>query len=175
VRELFEQKLKDFDLVIFDRFASNALVSNIYLENIARYVQNGGALLEAGGGLAHGLQDRPPEAQDTGTVFMRPPSHDLFDSPLADVLPAAPSGDIRRGDFVPHISQTGSRHPVTRDFDASQKSWGPWQLIEPMRVSSGDIVMEGPDKLPLLILATEGMGPRCGDGIGSDVALGARL
>ena len=48
-RELFEVKLNEFDLIIFDRYSRRGLLPLIYLENIARYVEEGGALLEAAG------------------------------------------------------------------------------------------------------------------------------
>src|SRR3546814_14202397 len=48
-RELFEVKLDEFDLIIFDRYRRRGVLPTIYLENVANYVEKGGALLEAGG------------------------------------------------------------------------------------------------------------------------------
>ncbi|HYR66560.1 MAG TPA: hypothetical protein VEP47_10530, partial [Reyranella sp.] len=45
MRELFEQKLKEFDLIIFDRYESGNLITRDYFRNIAEYVKGGGALL----------------------------------------------------------------------------------------------------------------------------------
>ncbi|MCD8497265.1 MAG: hypothetical protein LRZ85_03790 [Alphaproteobacteria bacterium] len=48
-RELFEIKLYDFDLIIFDRYRLNDVVPDRYFANIARFVEQGGALLAASG------------------------------------------------------------------------------------------------------------------------------
>ena len=47
VRELFEEKLDQFDLIIFDRYSRRGVIPQAYLENVVRYVRNGGAFLEA--------------------------------------------------------------------------------------------------------------------------------
>ena len=49
VRELFQQRINDFQLIIFDRYARQGIVPPIYLDNIAKYVRNGGAVLVAAG------------------------------------------------------------------------------------------------------------------------------
>src|SRR5204862_8102306 len=49
IRELFDVKLDEFDLIIFDRYQRRGVLPQAYLENVARYVQKGGALLEAAG------------------------------------------------------------------------------------------------------------------------------
>ena len=46
-RELFEIKLHEFDLIIFDRYRRMGVLPSIYLRNIAEYVLAGGALLDA--------------------------------------------------------------------------------------------------------------------------------
>ena len=58
-RQLFEEKLDEFDLIIFDHFRrrfapsrsgrSTPILSPVYLQNVARYVDKGGALLMATG------------------------------------------------------------------------------------------------------------------------------
>jgi len=48
-RELFQQKIKDFHLIIFDRYARQGVLPIIYFDNIARYVRGGGAVLIAAG------------------------------------------------------------------------------------------------------------------------------
>ena len=49
IRELFDTKLDDFDLIIFDRYSRPGVIPQAYLENVVRYVRNGGAFLEAAG------------------------------------------------------------------------------------------------------------------------------
>ena len=75
MRELFEQKLKEFDLIIFDRYELENLITRDYFRNIAEYVKNGGALLVS-----------------VGPVFATQRS--LYRTPLGAILPAAPLGDV---------------------------------------------------------------------------------
>ena len=96
-RELFEVKLGEFDLVIFDRYSRRGLLPLAYLDNVARYVEEGGALLEVAG----------PE-------FAHPLS--LYRTPLARVLPARPSGVVYEQGFTPTLTELGNRHPVTADL-----------------------------------------------------------
>ena len=48
-RELFQQKIKEFDLIIFDRYANQSVLPSTYFENIVRYVREGGAVMVAAG------------------------------------------------------------------------------------------------------------------------------
>ena len=48
-RELFQQKIAEFQLIIFDRYARQGVLPMIYFDNIARYVRDGGAVLIAAG------------------------------------------------------------------------------------------------------------------------------
>ena len=48
-RELFQQKINEFQLIIFDRYARQGVLPIIYFDNIARYVRDGGAVLVAAG------------------------------------------------------------------------------------------------------------------------------
>ena len=49
IRELFDVKLDEFDLIIFDRYSRRGMIPQAYLENVVRYVRKGGAFLEAAG------------------------------------------------------------------------------------------------------------------------------
>ncbi|MEX2407784.1 MAG: hypothetical protein WD489_01625, partial [Rhodovibrionaceae bacterium] len=93
-RELFEVKLGEFDLVIFDRYRRRGVLPLLYLENIAAYVEEGGALFEA-----------------VGPTFATPLS--LHRTPLGRVLPGAPTGRVIEGGFQPSVTEVGTRHPVT--------------------------------------------------------------
>src|SRR5271156_459754 len=49
-RELFSEKINEFDLIIFDRYEHRGILQLLYYDNIARYVNDhGGALLIAAG------------------------------------------------------------------------------------------------------------------------------
>ena len=144
-RELFSERLSDFDLIIFDRYRRRGVLPLIYLDNVARYVENGGAVLLA-----------------AGEQFAKMRS--LARTPLAQVLPASPSGNITLQPFKPRISKQGHRHPVTRTLPGSALSskdkptWGKWFRLIDARARSGDVLMTGPDKKPLLVLDRRGKG-----------------
>jgi hypothetical protein len=116
-----------------------------YLENIARYVQNGGAFLDA-----------------AGPSFGRPES--LYRTPLGAVLPAEPTGNIMEQAFVPHVSAAGHRHPVTSDLPGSPEDptkmppWGRWFLDVDAQPHRGTVVMDGLGDHPLLVLDRMGQG-----------------
>ncbi len=137
-RELFSEKLHSFDLIIFDRYYEQGILPMGYFENIVNYVQDGGALLISAG----------PE-------FAGPMS--IFRTPLASVLPAQPTGEVITGPFKPLVTPTGLAHPVTRDLPGSNSettapTWGGWFRAIGVNQVSGQAVMSGPDKRPLLVL-----------------------
>lgn len=136
VRELFQEKINDFDLIIFDRYERRGILPLVYFENIARYVRNGGALLIASG----------PE--DAGF-------DSLYQTPLASILPAEPGGTLVERPFHAMLSDDGKRHPVTRDLPGSASSppkWSRWFRMIEADKRSGHALLQGPDKRPLLIL-----------------------
>jgi len=143
-RELFEVKLEEFDLVIFDRYRRRGVLPSLYLENIARYVESGGALLEA-----------------VGPAFATPLS--LYRTPLGRVLPAAPTGGVLERPFVPSVTEIGQRHPVTAELDPSGAAgvparWGRWFRQIETEARQGEVLMDGADTWPLLILDRVGEG-----------------
>ena len=143
-RELFEVKLDEFDLIIFDRYRRRGVLPSIYLENVADYVEKGGALLEA-----------------VGPTFATPLS--LYRTPLGRVLPAEPTGAIFENGFHPQITDVGQRHPVTAELDDRAEDvetppWGRWFRQVDTDRNSGIIVMQGIEDRPLLVL------DRVGDG-----------
>ncbi|WP_409917279.1 hypothetical protein [Hyphomonas sp.] len=129
--ELFEEKLSDFDLIIFDQYERQGVITQAYLANMARYVADGGALLIV-----------------AGEQFAGPAS--LARSPLASVLPASPTGIIRTGDFIPALTSAGRRHAVTAPLDGQR--WGGWMRYIEATAVGGDVLMSGPDGRPLLIV-----------------------
>ncbi len=135
-RELFSEKLDQFDLIIFDRYHRRGVLPLLYLDNVARYVEAGGAVLVA-----------------AGERYASPTS--LYRTPLSHILPAAPTGRVVEKAYRPAISDTGQRHPVTRGLAGAAKDdpeWGRWfRLIEASDVQ-GDVLMHGPGKGPLLVL-----------------------
>ena len=139
-RELFEDKLDEFDLVIFDQYRRRNILSPYYIQNISRYVEGGGALLVAAG---------PP--------FASPQS--LYRSPLSSVLPARPTGELIEEPYRPALTEKGERHPITSGFsDGTSDRWGRWFRAIDANVVSGDVLMSGPEDKPLLVLDQVGDG-----------------
>jgi len=141
-RELFQQKIKEFDLIIFDRYANQSILPSSYFENIVRYVREGGAILVAAG----------PEFASYGS---------LAQTRLAPIIPGAPNGRIVEQPYKAAITSTGARHPVTRDLPGSETNppaWGEWLRIIDAQVQSGSTVMSGANDLPLLVLRREDKG-----------------
>jgi len=145
-RELFSEKIKDFDLIIFDRYQHRDILQLLYYENIARYVEQGGALLVA-----------------AGDDFAGPMS--LSRTPLSVVLPASPSGRVLETPFKARLSGDGFKHPVTRGLPGSQAqdpkqepTWGRWFRQVDVTPSRGRTVMSGAENRPLLVLDRKGKG-----------------
>ncbi|MGA8171226.1 MAG: hypothetical protein WB816_10435 [Methylocystis sp.] len=140
--DLFGRKIRDFDLIIFDRYSSQTLLPSVYFENIVAYVEGGGAFLAAVG---------PDYATPRG----------LYYSPLERMLPARPDGALTEQAFRAHLSKDGEKHPVTRGLEGSRTAppgWGEWFRQVDARVLKGDSVLLGADDKPLVVLAREGKG-----------------
>ena len=139
-RELFQANLNDFDLIIFDQYHLRGILPQFYLKNVVEYVVNGGALLDASG----------PE-------YAGPYSLSL--SPLQNILPTEPTGDIIVQEFIPIMTKDGERHPVTANLkDDINSNWGPWyRMVEGLTIA-GDVLLEGPEARPLLVLNRVGQG-----------------
>jgi hypothetical protein len=80
----------------------------------------------------------------------------LYDTPLAQILPAPPTGQILSQPYRAEVSEIGRRHPVTRDLPGSAAEPPEWsrffRLIDVDRPTRGSVVMTGPEAKPLLIL-----------------------
>ena len=137
-RELFEIKLYEFDLIVFDRYELNRILPRHYFDNIATYVKNGGALLEASG----------PSFAGEDSIYY---------TDIGTILPASPNGDVISAVFKPQLSDTGRAHPVTENLDplgnkTSKPNWGSWLRQVSLKTIRGDTLMTGYQDQPLLIL-----------------------
>jgi hypothetical protein len=144
IRELFDVKLDEFDLIIFDRYSRRGVIPQAYLENVARYVRKGGAFLEA-----------------AGPSFGTPMS--LSRTPLGTILPAEPTGNTYEEGYKPQLTDLGRRHPVTEGLPGAGEpggnpSWGRWFRQVDSRVHRGVTVMSGDHGDPLLVLDRVGQG-----------------
>lgn len=135
--ELFEEKLDGFDLIIFDQYERRGVITMGYLADVARYVEEGGALLVV-----------------AGESFAGPAS--LARTPLAGILPALPTGEVISEDVMPTLSDEGLRHTITEDFEG--QSWGKWLRYIQAQADTGDVLMRTADGAPLFAV------DRVGDG-----------
>lgn len=141
-RELFVEKIKDFDLIIFDRYQHRDVLPILYYDYISEYVEKGGALLIAAG---------PEYAGDSS----------IARTPLMSSLPAMPTGEVIDKAFYPRLTDLGQRHPVTRGLDGSATEpprWSRWFRTIGVQNPEGEVVMKGADNRPLLLLDHKGEG-----------------
>jgi hypothetical protein len=134
-RELFVDKIEEFDLIIFDRYRMRGILPMSYIENVVNYVRGGGTVLVAAG----------PEF---GAV------DSLYRSPLAEILPVAPTAQVVEEGFRPALTDLGRRHPVTEGLEAvaPEGGWGRWFRAIEVEHLAGQVLMTGPRDLPLLVL-----------------------
>ncbi|MET4068904.1 hypothetical protein ABID58_003702 [Bradyrhizobium sp. S3.2.6] len=140
-RELFQQHINEFQLIIFDRYARQGVLPIAYFDNIARYVRAGGAVLVSAG----------PDYASTTSIWR---------TPLDTVLPAEPVG-VTEKPFYAHLSDIGKRHPVTRGLEGSAfepPHWSRFFRTVETRNSVNPPVMTGADGKPLLFLSRFGEG-----------------
>lgn len=149
-RELFVEKITEFDLIIFDRYRLRGILPAAYLDNIRDYVQAGGAVLVSAG-------------PDFASV------ESLYHSGLGEILPARPTARVIDGAFLPRVSDLGQRHPVTEGLETfapeggeagivGDPRWGRWTRYIELTEPGGQVVMDGPNGAPLLVLDRVGEG-----------------
>ena len=143
-RELFLEKIDEFDLIIFDRYKRRGILPTAYIDSIRTYVEQGGAVLIAAG----------PDFASADSIYR---------SPLADVLPARPTARVIEQGYLPQVSELGAKHPVTRGLTGANKgeqppTWGRWFRQIEVEAERGQVVMTGVDDQPLLVLDRAGEG-----------------
>jgi hypothetical protein len=140
-RELFQQRINEFQLIIFDRYARQGVLPIAYFDNIARYVRGGGAVLVSAG----------PDYASTTSIWR---------TPLDSVLPAEPVG-VTEKPYHARLSDAGKRHPVTRGLEGSgfePPHWSRFFRTVDTRNATGAPLMTGADGKPLLLLSRYGEG-----------------
>ncbi len=141
-RELFQTKIKDFDLIIFDRYAQQGVLPQIYFDNIVNYVRGGGAVLVAG-----------------GTDLLEPGS--LANTPLEEILPGLPTGQAILEPYHARLTKQGERHPVTRGLPGSQSDpphWSRFFRVIDTAQRSGRSLLAAPGDKPVLLIDKVGEG-----------------
>ena len=139
-RELFLEKIEDFDLIIFDRYKRRGILPSIYLDNVRNYVENGGAMLIAAG----------PDFASADSIYR---------TPIETIVPARPTARVLERRYRPKVTELGLRHPVTAGLEPDEGSeWGRWLRQIELEAETGQVVMSGADERPLLILDRVGEG-----------------
>jgi len=144
-RELFQEKLDQFDLIIFDRYQRRGVLPLLYLENVARYVERGGAVLVSAG-------------DDYASALS------LYRTPLGEILPAVPSGRVVEKPYKPALTELGGKHPVTSELPGAhsgpngEPSWGRWFRVVDVTPREAEVLMNGADDRPLLVIGERGKG-----------------
>jgi hypothetical protein len=146
-RELFQEKLDQFDLIIFDRYQRRGVLPLLYLENVARYVERGGAVLVSSG-------------DDYASALS------LYRTPLGQVLPAVPSGRVIEKPYRPALTRLGGKHPVTSELPGAkgggestdEPTWGRWFRVVDVSPRDAEVLMKGADDRPLLVIGERGKG-----------------
>ncbi|NEW86710.1 hypothetical protein DU475_05455, partial [Rhodopseudomonas sp. WA056] len=131
-RELFQQKINEFQLIIFDRYARQGVLPMAYFDNISRYVRNGGAVLVSAG----------PDYASTTSIWR---------TPLDTLLPAEPVG-VTEKPYHARLSDAGKRHPVTRGLEGSASeppAWSRFFRTVDTRNTTTAPLMTGADHMPL--------------------------
>ncbi len=141
-RELLQQKINEFQLIIFDRYARQGVLPIVYFDNITKYVRNGGAVLVA-----------------AGPDYAGPIS--IWRTPLDAILPSEPTGHVTEAPFHARLTELGRRHPVTRDLEGANEDpphWSRFFRVVDTRTVDGMPLMNGAGDEPLLVLAREDKG-----------------
>ncbi|SNT72765.1 hypothetical protein [Paracoccus seriniphilus] len=143
-RELFLERIDDFDLIIFDRYRVRGILPPDYFRNIVRYVEDGGAILVAAG----------PEMAGVESLNL---------SPMGTILPARPTGRVIEQPFLPQLTDDGRRHPVTAGLtgapEGNEEHWGRWlRMAEVIPEAGAATVMTGAEDKPLLVMNRVGKG-----------------
>lgn len=143
VDELFGEKIERFDLIVIDQFTGGGLIPRPYLNSIAQFVNNGGALLFV----------PDPEKAFAG---------DLMGSDVRGLLPLNWEKEPREQTFTPALSEAGRKHPVTAalGLENPKRKAGNWyrflQAGQPEDTAFS--LLQTPGAEPLLVLNKHGKG-----------------
>ncbi|MDC3091077.1 hypothetical protein OA848_01670 [Rickettsiales bacterium] len=133
VKELFEEKLSNFQLVIFDNFEGKKVLTPLYFQNLINFVDKGGAILEI-----------------TGPSYNSKSS--LFKTEIGRILPGIPSGKLIQKEFKPQLTDLGKKHPITESLFIKNKDFGTWfQMNDILEIDDdSQVLLSGVNNKPLL-------------------------
>jgi hypothetical protein len=139
--ELFGEGIHKFDLIILDQYQGNFQIPEIYLNQVASYVTQGGSLLYVAG--------------DSPDATMA-----IENSEFQSVLPIVPRGESILRSFKVKPSGLGISHPVTGNFAPNLGSSASWQRAEKVGSikKNAQILLEDETANPILAMAEFGKG-----------------
>jgi uncharacterized membrane protein len=119
-KEIFDEQLKSFDLLIFDNFNYKPYWVEPYLPGVRAYIEGGGALAMVGGDLsfASGLY---------GESALR----DVLPVDLTGI-PADGPGSYTTDAFRPRLTSEGRTHPVTALSLDERSNQARWAALPPL-------------------------------------------
>ena len=142
-RELFVEKINEFDLIIFDRYQHRDVLPILYYDYIAEYVEKGGALLIAAGPEYAGQPVDRAHAAVAARCRPRRPAR-WWKRPSIRASPTSASAIRSRAAW--------------RARPAEPPHWSRWFRLIGIDQPEGEVVMKGPDDRPLLVLDRKGEG-----------------
>ena len=141
-QELFAADISKFSLIIFDQYGLQGILPPKYLDNITRFVIEGGALLDI-----------------AGKKYVSEES--LTYSPIKKILPTKPLSDFQSNGFKPLLTEIGERHPITNkikdNYNNNNNEWGNWFSFTKSSIISGKKLMHF-DNYPILVVDKVGQG-----------------
>ena len=106
-------------LVIFDNFKGKNILTPLYFQNLVRFVEEGGGILEI-----------------TGPSYNSRSS--LFRTEIGRILPGIPSQKSLRGGFKPRLTELGENHPITQKLFEGYENYGEWYEMNKVMIDSED-------------------------------------
>jgi len=154
MREIFDEQLSSFDVVIFQNFGYTEpqLMVSLYEENLERYLFRGGSFLLMGGDRS--LGESPQGLRE-----------------LARALPVEAAGRAELQKFHPQLTPEGLRHPITaqgKDSEETKRLWAQLPALQGLNRTkakpTATVLLEHPtlwagaQKLPVFALWEYGRG-----------------
>lgn len=135
--ELFFEHLSSFDLIVFDRFKRLDALPDFYMARVATWIENGGGFLFLAG---------PDEIDNNG----------ILPTPLGRLMPFYGTPSPIDTEYKPVITQSGLKHPITKDFANIATAWGNWTSAVKFE-ANGEVLLSA-NGAPLLITSQIGKG-----------------
>lgn len=140
VHEVLNDNIDEYDVIIFDNYTYNGVIPLSYFDNVKQFVENGGSLFV------------------TGSESIAAPNG-LHATGLGEIFPVLPNGQVLENSFIPQVSETGERYPLSRSLQYSvpQEQWGEWHSMAGSAVQ-GDATVLLQDERGNPLLATREYG-----------------